>query len=87
MDTQSDEPVNDSAVVSELARAADCFTDDELTRLAKVKASTTEAWRKRGIGPAYVRFGNAILYPRLAVTDYLKTLVRERSSVPVKSLL
>ena len=33
--------------VRELARSLDCILDTELQALAEVKASTTEAWRKR----------------------------------------
>jgi hypothetical protein len=78
MDTNSVQAGGDTPSVRELARALDCIEDVELQALAKVKASTTEAWRKRGKGPAYIVFGNAILYPREAVAEYLKTLLRER---------
>jgi hypothetical protein len=78
MDTTGAQHTDTEASVRELARSLDCIPDAELQALAKVKASTTEAWRKRGKGPAYIVFGNAILYPREAVVEYLKTLVRER---------
>lgn len=64
----------------DLAQSLDCFTDEDLQQLANVKASTTEAWRKRGIGPAYVRIGNRVLYPRTALSDYLQALTRERGA-------
>ena len=79
MDITSVHDSDNEASVRELARSLDCIPDAELQALAKVKASTTEAWRKRGKGPAYIVFGNAILYPRSAVAEYLQTLVRERS--------
>lgn len=76
------------ASVRELARSLDCIPDSELQALAKVKASTTEAWRKRGKGPAYIVFGKAILYPRAAVAEYLQSLVRERGhAATARSLL
>ena len=71
----------------ELARTLDCFTDQELQTLAGVKASTTEAWRKRGTGPAYTRFGTTFLYPRKAVAQHIETLARERPEVPAKGML
>lgn len=81
-ETQAHKPAT-----SALAQSLDCITDDDLQELAGVKASTTEAWRKRGIGPAYILFGNQYLYPRAAVADHLQTLVRERSKVDAKGLL
>jgi hypothetical protein len=45
-----------------LAHTLDCITESELCELAKIEPSTAEAWRKRGTGPAYVRFGNSFLY-------------------------
>ena len=78
MDTTGVQGGDNEASVRELARSLDCIPDAELQALAKVKASTTEAWRKRGKGPAYIVFGNAILYPRASVAEYLQTLVRER---------
>lgn len=72
---------------SELAAQLECFTEDELLRLADIKASTAEAWRKRGTGPAYLRFGNTFLYPREEVLTFLKGKVRERFHVPAKGCL
>jgi hypothetical protein len=70
-----------------LAHSLDCITDEDLQSLAGVKASTTEAWRKRGIGPAYILFGKHYLYPRAAVSKHLQALVRERAQTPAKALL
>lgn len=72
---------------SALAQSLDCITDEDLQRLAGVKASTTEAWRKRGTGPAYILFGNQYLYPRAEVSKHLQTLVRERARTPAKAYL
>lgn len=70
----------ESGQVEQLAASLDCMTEEELMLLAKIKANTAVAWRKRGMGPAYVLLGNRYLYPKKAVADYLATLVRERSS-------
>lgn len=72
---------------SVLAQSLDCITDQDLQQLAGVKPSTTEAWRKRGIGPDYILFGKQYLYPRPAVAKYLHSLIRERATVPAKGML
>jgi hypothetical protein len=72
----------------ELADSLDCVLDADLCALARVKPSTTEAWRKRGIGPPYVLLGNAYLYPREGLKKHLGHQLRERSAtVSPKSLL
>lgn len=72
---------------SDLAQSLDCITDEDLQSLARVKASTTEAWRKRGTGPAYIRLGNRFLYPRKAVAKYLDSITKERAVVSGKAVL
>lgn len=66
----------DPAAVRELARSLGCITEPELCALAEVLPSTAEAWRKRGTGPEHIVFGRAILYPRAALAEFLKTKVR-----------
>ena len=70
-----------------LARSLDCLTEEELGLLAKAEPSTVEAWRKRGKGPAYILFGNRFLYPRAAVAEHLKGLVRERLAPSARGML
>jgi hypothetical protein len=60
----------------EMARDLDCLLDDDLQRLADVKASTTEAWRKRGTGPAYVRIGRTVLYPQASLRKFLEARIK-----------
>ena len=72
---------NNDAEGRALARTLDCFTEAELSVLAKAEPSTVEAWRKRCKGPDYILFGNRFLYPRTAVSAHLQTLVRVRSRV------
>jgi len=66
--------------VREMAEALDCLLEDDFRLLAGATHLTVEAWRKRGQGPAYVRLGNRVLYPREAVSEYLKSVTRERSA-------
>lgn len=82
---ESIEVINSAPSV--LAQSLDCITDQDLQRLAGVKPSTMEAWRKRGIGPDYILFGKQYLYPRAAVAAYLQSLIRERAKVPAKGML
>jgi len=68
--------------VERIRRMADslgCLVEDDFRLLAGATRGTVEAWRKRGQGPAYIRLGNRVLYPRDAVSDYLRSLVRERN--------
>lgn len=69
--------------VAALARSLDCFTEEELQALANATPGTVEAWRKRGTGPAYARFGTRYLYPRAEVAKHLQRLVRQRVTVSV----
>jgi hypothetical protein len=48
----------------------------ELCRLGKIAPATAEAWRKRGLGPAFIRFGNVVLYPRKDLAEYLQAKAR-----------
>jgi hypothetical protein len=61
-----------------MAEGLNCLLEDDFRLLASATQSTVEAWRKRGQGPAYIRLGKRVLYPREAVADYLKSLTRER---------
>lgn len=74
------------ARVREIAQSLDVLTDEDFQMLAGVKASTTEAWRKRGTGPAYAVIGNRVFYPRAAVAEFVIAKTRERSSIMQGSL-
>jgi len=50
MDTIGAQNSGIDASIRDLARSLDCIPDEDLQALANVKASTTEAWRKRGKG-------------------------------------
>jgi hypothetical protein len=80
-------PDNGGARLQQLADRLDCLIESDLTLLANVNESTTEAWRKRGTGPAYIRVGNRYLYPRPAVAQWLSERTRERQSVAAKAVL
>ncbi|WP_194787567.1 hypothetical protein [Pseudomonas sp. UFMG81] len=73
---------NDHPTIAEysaLANKAGYLTEDQIAMLAKVKPATLEDWRKRGNGPAYVRFGTSYLYSIENLTDHLNSLEKQRS--------
>jgi hypothetical protein len=69
-----------------LANDLECLTEDDFILLTGVTPSTAEAWRKRKQGPSYIRVGNRVFYPKAALADYLKSLVKERPNA-AKALL
>ena len=73
----------------ELARALNCATDKEVQTLARVNGNTTAAWRKRGTGPEYLRFGNEFLYPIPGLAEHMQRRVRKRNDdlINAKDLL
>lgn len=71
---------NDIERIRGMADSLDCLLEDDFRMLAGATQSTVEAWRKRGLGPAYIRLGNRVLYPRDAVAEHLKSLIRERNA-------
>ena len=70
-----------------LADKVDCLLETDVMLLAGVTASTAEAWRKRGTGPAYLMMGNRPLDPRKAVAKFLESRVREPRQIDVKAVL
>ena len=75
------------ARLTELAERVDCFTEPDLLLLADVTALTAESWRKRGEGPAFIRAGKRVLYPRAAVAVWLASRTRERREVDARGML
>lgn len=79
--------VEATEIVRHMAERLDCFIEEDFQSLAGATAKTVEAWRKRGIGPAYILFGNRYLYPRKAVAEYLQGITRERSRKAMAGML
>jgi hypothetical protein len=73
--------------VTSLAKLVDCFDEEGFAKLAGVKLSTLDAWRKRGKGPDYVLLGCSYLYPIAGVQRHLASLVRARSNTASKRVL
>ncbi|MDP3106951.1 hypothetical protein [Hydrogenophaga sp.] len=70
-----------------MADSLDCITEEDFQLLAGATPGTVEAWRKRGKGPAWLRLGTRVLYPRKQVAKYLDGIVKERSNEAKGALL
>lgn len=70
-----------------LASAIGCFTEEQLCQLAGITPSTAEAWRKRGTGPAYTRFGTRFLYPCDGVAKFIQERLRSSERVSARKVL
>lgn len=79
-------PSETRATLRELAHSLDCLISDEVQTLTGWSDSTLSAYRKRGIGPSYIRSGKHYLYPRAGITAFMAHHTRERVNV-VKGLL
>lgn len=71
----------------QMASRLDCLIEEDVQILAKATHSTVEAWRKRGIGPEYILFGNRPLYPQKNLLEFLESKRRPRASQPVGGML
>lgn len=69
-----------------LADDLDCLIEEDFMLLAGVSLATAEAWRKRKKGPAHIRIGNRVLYPKGAVADHLRSLAQQTPTT-AKALL
>lgn len=69
----------EATTVADLAKLVDCFDEEGFAKLAGVKLSTLDAWRKRGKGPEYILLGCSYLYPISGVQRHLARLVRVHS--------
>lgn len=77
----------DQERLSALAQSLDCLPEEDFCLLADITPGTSESWRKRGKGPAYVLIGNRYLYPRKAVAEYLQSIVKTRTRVEPREML
>ncbi|MCS0585315.1 hypothetical protein NX784_27420 [Massilia pinisoli] len=69
------------ADLADLARLVDCLDEQSVAKLAGVKVSTLDAWRKRGKGPEYILLGRNYFYPISAVRKHIDSLVRPRPAL------
>ena len=79
--------IQETERVRHMAERLDCFIEEDFQALAAATPKTVEAWRKRGMGPAYILLGNRYLYPRKSVAKYLEGITRERNTVSAKEAL
>lgn len=60
---------------SKMADEVNCFTAEDISELAKVKLETLAYWRKHGKGPKPIRFGDAYLYPKASLIEFVNGLM------------
>lgn len=60
---------------SKMADEVNCFTAEDISELAKVKLETLAYWRKHGKGPKPIRFGDAYLYPKVSLIEFVNGLM------------
>lgn len=70
-----------------LADSLDCLTEEDFQLLTATEVDTPKAWRRRMQGPDYILVGNRVLYPRKAVSKFLESRIRERSTSMGKEAL
>lgn len=70
-----------------LAESVDHVIEEDAAALASVKPETLEAWRKRGKGPAWVRWGNRVMYSREAIRSFLQSQIKNPHAVTAKGPL
>lgn len=61
------------------------FTEDELGERLHVKPVTLRDWRRRGIGPRFMKMGARVQYTESHVNEWLQTIVETPcNSFPVE---
>lgn len=70
-----------------LAESLECALEEDVRSLAGWTPGTAKTHRKRGDGPPYIRFGRAYLYPKKGLAEWLHARVKERTTVPARSML
>ena len=77
-------PVDEENRLRQLAESLQCVLEQDLRLLADVEQETVEAWRKRGTGPSYIRFGRQFLYPVQELANHLRRRIRERGATTAR---
>ncbi len=60
--------------------AVKMLTTKELAKRLNVKECTCEAWRVRGGGPVFCKFGKAVRYPENKVEEFEQSSMRSSTS-------
>jgi hypothetical protein len=78
---------DDMVALRALADRFDLVLEEDFQLLAGATPGTVEAWRKRGVGPAYIRLGRRYFYPRQQFVEHLNSRIQTRAEVPGKAVL
>lgn len=63
------------------------LTVKELAERLRLGTGTLNAWRFRGEGPPFVKFGRRVLYPFSQVINWEKAAMRKNTALPATSVL
>jgi excisionase family DNA binding protein len=64
--------LQNSAGSSERFRSTNAFTETQAAEHLGLSVATLRAWRHRGRGPRFVRFGRAVRYLRADLDDFVR---------------
>lgn len=67
-------PVADAICEMERIRRKEYLTEREAALLFSLSAATLKTQRSRGGGPAYVKVGGRVLYPKANLYNYMKAV-------------
>jgi excisionase family DNA binding protein len=70
-----------SADSNERFRSTNAFTETQAAEQLGLSVATLRAWRHRGKGPRFVRFGRAVRYLRADLDDFIRACVVDTRSV------
>ena len=70
-----------SADTIERFRSTNAFTETEAAQHLGLSIATLRAWRHRGRGPRFVRFGRAVRYLRLDLDAFIRACAVDTRSV------
>jgi hypothetical protein len=73
----STEPSSTEQQLHELAASLNCFTEHEIEVLTGWNEGTRRAYRHRHMGPASVKVGKFLFYPRDMFMDWMNSRVRQ----------
>ena len=70
-----------SAYSNERFRSTNAFTETQAAEHLGLSIATLRAWRHRGKGPRFVRFGRAVRYLRADIEAFIRACAVDTQSV------
>ena len=66
--------------MSTIAKDELFLTEDEAARLIRLRISTLQNWRHRGVGPEFCKVGSRVVYSREKLLAWMKSRARTSTS-------